>query len=210
MPGSGRLIAADRRRQLLQTALDFFSRKGFEGATTKEIAAAAGVTEAIIFRHFPSKLALYHAVLDDYHESAKVQECLGHVRACMEREDDRGFFRSLVAVILQSFREDPRMERLLMFAALEGHQQGLAHAREASYPIFEQLRDYILKRQQAGKLQDLEPSVILTAISGMAKHFAMVTQMFGYEVDMSDEQVADAFSGILMTGIQKKPSRARK
>jgi AcrR family transcriptional regulator len=50
-----RMNAGDRRRQLLDAALELFSRKGFGGATTKEIAASAGVTEAIIFRHFPSK-----------------------------------------------------------------------------------------------------------------------------------------------------------
>ena len=54
-----RLQASDRRLQLVETALDFFSRKGFSGTTTKEIAAAAGVTEAIIFRHFPTKQDLY-------------------------------------------------------------------------------------------------------------------------------------------------------
>ena len=41
-----RLPASDRRLQLVETALDFFSRKGFSGTTTKEIPAAAGVTGA--------------------------------------------------------------------------------------------------------------------------------------------------------------------
>jgi AcrR family transcriptional regulator len=50
-----RLPASDRRRQLVETALDFFSREGLGGTVTKEIAAAAGITEAIIFRHFPTK-----------------------------------------------------------------------------------------------------------------------------------------------------------
>jgi len=42
----------DRRRQLIEVAIDLFSRRGFSGTTTREIALAAGVTEAIIFRHF--------------------------------------------------------------------------------------------------------------------------------------------------------------
>ena len=71
-----RLAASDRRRQLLDTALDLFSRKGFEGTTTKEIAAAAGVTEAIIFRHFPSKHALYADLIDEHHTSSQFAECM--------------------------------------------------------------------------------------------------------------------------------------
>jgi AcrR family transcriptional regulator len=60
----GRMPASDRRSQILDIALNVFSKKGLNGATTKEIAAAAGVTEAIIFRHFPTKQALYQAVLE--------------------------------------------------------------------------------------------------------------------------------------------------
>lgn len=54
----------DRRRQLIEIAIDLFSKKGFGGTTTREIALAAGVTEAIIFRHFATKQDLYAAILD--------------------------------------------------------------------------------------------------------------------------------------------------
>src|SRR5580698_9162945 len=126
-PGA-RLHAPDRRHQLLEAALDLFSRKGFEGATTKEIATAAGVTEAIVFRHFPSKQALYQAVINHCHGSSRAQEFLAEIRACMQRKDDAAFFHYIFSTILRSFREDPRMERLFLFAALEGHEEGLAHA----------------------------------------------------------------------------------
>src|SRR5260370_750167 len=70
-----RLPASDRRRQLVETALDGFSRKGFGGTTTKEIPAAAAVTEAIIFRHFPNKQDLYTAALEHHHNSAQLADC---------------------------------------------------------------------------------------------------------------------------------------
>jgi len=209
-PGQARLNRPDRRQQLIESALDLFSRKGFEGATTKEIAAAAGVTEAIVFRHFPSKQMLYQAVLDRCHGSSQAQEFLTNIRASMDRKDDLAFFRYIFTAILRSFRGDPRMERLLLFAALEGHEQGLAHVREVSNPIYEMLREYLLSRQREGKLRSIEPSLILIAISGTAKQYAMLTQMFGYPAEMPDEQVADAMVAILMTGIKTQPSRNRK
>src|ERR1035441_8217480 len=91
-----RLPASDRRRQLVETALDFFSRKGFGGTTTKEIAAAAGVTEAIIFRHFPTKQDLYNAVLEHYHDSGQTGECIAQWKMCMERNDDEGLVRRII------------------------------------------------------------------------------------------------------------------
>src|SRR5476649_2419945 len=54
-----------RREQILQTAVDLFSQRGFKGTTTKEIARAAGVSEAMVFRHFATKDELYGAILDN-------------------------------------------------------------------------------------------------------------------------------------------------
>ncbi|MEQ8850912.1 MAG: TetR/AcrR family transcriptional regulator [Phycisphaerales bacterium] len=59
-----RLPAAKRREQLLDTAVLLFAERGFGGATTAELARAAGVTEPIIYRHFRSKRDLFIAVID--------------------------------------------------------------------------------------------------------------------------------------------------
>jgi AcrR family transcriptional regulator len=55
-----------RHRALLEAALDEFSRRGYEGATTKSIAAATGATEAVLFQHFPTKRALFLAVIAEF------------------------------------------------------------------------------------------------------------------------------------------------
>src|SRR5215470_1094109 len=116
-----RMSGSDRRNQLLDAALEVFARKGFEGTTTKEVAAAAGVTEAIIFRHFPTKQALYTAVLDYKVQSPEFQEPLEQIKATMARNEDEEVVRLIARAILQSYRKDPRYERVLLFAALEGH-----------------------------------------------------------------------------------------
>ncbi|MGP1347978.1 MAG: TetR/AcrR family transcriptional regulator [Phycisphaerales bacterium] len=59
-----RLPAAQRREQLLNTAINLFAEKGYAGATTAELSKAAGVTEPIIYRHFRSKKELFIAVID--------------------------------------------------------------------------------------------------------------------------------------------------
>jgi AcrR family transcriptional regulator len=58
-----RLDAEERRNAIVAAALPLFARKGFAATTTREIAAAASVSEALIFKHFPSKAALYEAIL---------------------------------------------------------------------------------------------------------------------------------------------------
>jgi len=61
-PRPARMPGEDRRRQLLRVAIESFAQNGFSGTKTKDIAAAAGVSEAILFRHFSSKEDLYHAI----------------------------------------------------------------------------------------------------------------------------------------------------
>lgn len=61
---SVRLSAAERRLDLLETALRLFTEGSYRGTTTAEIARAAGVSEPILYRHFSSKRDLYLAALD--------------------------------------------------------------------------------------------------------------------------------------------------
>ncbi|CAO3434957.1 TetR/AcrR family transcriptional regulator [Azospirillum doebereinerae] len=58
-----RLDSAARRKAILDATLPLFARKGFAATTTKEIAQAAGVSEGLIFKHFPSKASLYEAII---------------------------------------------------------------------------------------------------------------------------------------------------
>jgi AcrR family transcriptional regulator len=60
---SKRIPGLERKVMILAAAKRVFSRTGYEATKTQEIAREAGISEALIFRHFPSKLALYRAVL---------------------------------------------------------------------------------------------------------------------------------------------------
>lgn len=59
-----RLPRAERREQILAAATDAFARNGFAATSLDEVAAEAGITRVILYRHFESKTDLYQAVLD--------------------------------------------------------------------------------------------------------------------------------------------------
>src|SRR5438270_2751155 len=54
-----RMTAEARKLAIVQAAMPLFARKGFAETTTKDLAKAAGVSEPLIYKHFPSKEALY-------------------------------------------------------------------------------------------------------------------------------------------------------
>lgn len=84
--GKTRLPAAERREAIVEAALRVFVAGSYSGATTSDIARAAGVSEPILYRHFGSKRDLYLACLDSAWQSfraaidAKLEE-LGDAHA---------------------------------------------------------------------------------------------------------------------------------
>jgi TetR/AcrR family transcriptional regulator, transcriptional repressor of aconitase len=71
-----RLHAALRRDKIVRTALPLFARKGLDGVTTRELAAACGVSEALLYRHFPAKRALF----DELHQRFRDRRTLDFSR----------------------------------------------------------------------------------------------------------------------------------
>jgi AcrR family transcriptional regulator len=66
----------DTKEQLLKATLKLISEKGYLGATTREIALEAGVTELTLFRHFGSKEKLFEELLKSYTFLPKLKELL--------------------------------------------------------------------------------------------------------------------------------------
>ena len=83
-----RMPAAERRKLILDAALDAFAEGGYEETTLDEVAERAGVSKALIYEHFPSKRDLYREILETW-----VGELLGRVLAAAtgagERSEDR-------------------------------------------------------------------------------------------------------------------------
>lgn len=56
------MSAEQRRESIIRAVIPVFAKKGFAAATTKDLAGAAGVSEALLYRHFPSKESLYENI----------------------------------------------------------------------------------------------------------------------------------------------------
>ena len=74
-----RLSRPARRRQLLDAARQVFVAQGYHAAAMDEIAERAGVSKPVLYQHFPSKLDLYLALLDEHAGElvARVRQALG-------------------------------------------------------------------------------------------------------------------------------------
>jgi TetR/AcrR family transcriptional regulator len=204
------MTGEERRRQLIEVAIDLFSRRGFAGTTTKEIATAAGVTEAIIFRHFATKEDFYKAILDHKCGTDGTKDWLAETQAFMDQNDDEGLFRFLISTILQFYRDEPQFERLLIHAALEGHELAIMHHNQMASSIGVHFKAYIARRQSEGAIRPCEPAMVLFALAGISQFYALQKYIHQRtELKMPDEQVVESFLLILMGGLRVTKSEGK-
>jgi AcrR family transcriptional regulator len=197
-----RMHSDDRRRQLLRVAIDTFAQRGFGGTKTKDIAAAAGVSEAILFRHFATKEDLYHAILDMKVERHAVDS--SHVQNLQfaEQRDDFGLLRALARHIMASFQEDPAFHRLIFYAMLEGHlMANLFHKRFGSAGRGF-LKNYFVLRQKEGAFRPCDPDLAVSFAIGTVVHFAMSRHLFKMKRSTgSEESVVNEIATFILGGL---------
>jgi len=199
----GRMRAEERRTQLIGVALQLFATRGFQGTTTKAIAEAAGVSEAIIFRHFATKEDLYEAILQHQAAEDGYDATVAALREAAERGDDEGLVRTLASKVLATYRRDPDFQRVMLFASLDGHAFASLSNRSMGLPIFAFLRDYIATRQAAGVIRQGDPGLIVFSMVAVPVYYAIGTGLF--EIDpmrRSDREAVETFTRIIIDGLR--------
>src|SRR6187399_131983 len=152
-----------RREQILETAVDLFSQRGFKGTTTKEIARASGVSEAMVFRHFATKEELYGAILDNKSCSDGVHrfpwEANEKLKQAIEQKDDFAVFYNIAFDALNKHQADVGFMRLLFYSALEEHELAERFFHDFIEKVYEFIGGYITQRQKDGAFRDLNPRI---------------------------------------------------
>lgn len=201
---SARMAGEERRLQILAVAVRLFSQKGFRGTTTKEIAHAAGVSEAMVFRHFATKEELYAAILDHKACSGDRFEPEEMAADGIARKDDRAVFESLALGALTHHEKDPEFQRLLLHSALEKHELAQMFFDKFVRRVYEFLGGYIRDRQREGALIEMDPAVVVRAFVGMVMHHSLNNNLWDPShrlVNISNESAAKHFTHILLNGI---------
>lgn len=191
----------ERRRQILDEAAQLFATLGFRGATTRDVAARVGITEAALYRYFPSKEAIYAAILE---ERMAATDPLAAVESAAVAGRDREVFLGLALVLLRRVEEDPSLLRLLLYSALEGHDMARPFQEQRIRRLREFLSRYVARRQDEGAFRALDPALAARAFIGMVVDHLIVRHVFGQReaYPQTPEQVAEAFVGIFLDGVR--------
>jgi AcrR family transcriptional regulator len=204
-----RMTGDERREQILRAAVELFSRKGFKGTTTKEIANASGVSEAMVFRHFASKDELYAAILHSKgcQDGVKRFPWEGNemLSKAIELRDDFAVFYNIALAALNKHHEDVGFMRLLFYSALEEHNLAERFFKEFIERVYEFIGGYIKTRQDEGAMRDLEPRIAVRAFMGMLIHHSINNILWDKKrvlLDITNEEAAKNFAEIVLEGIR--------
>ena len=198
-----RMSADQRRQHFIDAALHLFSTRGFRGTTTKAIAEAVGVSEALLFRYFPTKADLYGAILRQKARQAGFDSRLETFRRQAKRGDDRRLVHHVLRAIFDSYERDPDFERLMLYAALEGHELAAASHQLFGRPMLALLRDYVVQRQQAGVFRAGDPSLLVFGLVALPLYFSMTQRLWNFRLtNTSDRAAADVFTQIVLDGLR--------
>jgi AcrR family transcriptional regulator len=202
----GRLSADQRRKQLIDTATQLFATRGFSGTTTREIAAAAGVNEAIIFRFFPHKDDLYAAILESKSADARTDALVETLRTAADAGDDVAVVATVVHHIVDHLHRDPEFLRLMLHSALEGHSFARQYRERHFAPLHAFLLAYVGARQEDGWFRPGDPEALVRAILAVPVYHGLVEVLLPEDGVTVGPDVVDVYTRFILEGLRLSPS----
>jgi AcrR family transcriptional regulator len=195
-PRGGRMPRSARRVQLLESALEVFVAQGYHQAAMDDIADRAGVSKPVLYQHFPGKLDLYLALLD--------QSCDTIVEACnaalAATEDNKQRVNATVHVFYDYVASAQGAFRLVFESDLTNEAPVRERVDRVTRDCAEAIAEVI--HEDTG-LPDEQSRLLAVSLVGMAQ----VSARFWLDTSgsISQEDAATLVSGLAWRGIRGYP-----
>lgn len=201
-----RISAAARKASIIRSAAAIFGEKGFNGTKTREIAARAEVSEALIFRHFPSKEELYTAILA---EESPLPGLRKRIETLAEQRKDVEVF-TVIAETIVGGAPDQNLMRLILFSALESHELSDMFFQNHIRHFYDVLASYIEQRIEDGAFQPVPTLVAARAFMGMLIYHRLLTVLFRAPLTQEPKDIVHTFVTVFLDGLTRQPDQAKK
>jgi AcrR family transcriptional regulator len=197
-----RMSAGGRREQILQGAMRLFAQKGFRGTTTREIAQRLNISEALMFKYFPSKEALYRAIIQKRTDGS---EEMFFPREAIQSKDDRQVFQSIAYYLIQKNTKDPAFLRLILYSALERHDLSRIFFKKYVMERTKLLAGYIRQRIKDKAFRKVPPVLVARAFMGMIMHYVQAQEIYEMKsvFRFSQKKVVDTFVDAFLGGLKE-------
>lgn len=177
------------QKKIIDAAIKVFSEKGFEGATTYEIAQEAGVAEGTIFRHFSTKKGILQGILIQAVDNYQLLDTLEPLVEVIE-QGDRDSQSKISSMITQSqkiMRQVPLLKLLFYEAQFHPEMQPMLVER-ITKPILEQIKEPIVKQQSAGYYRNYDAWLMTISLFAPLLGYRVLKQFIPEQENMEEEK----------------------
>lgn len=201
-PGAAtpRLAASERRERIVSSARKVFEDSGLAGTRTRDLAAAAGVTEALLYRHFTSKDELFEAAIVEPLERAVAELVAESGTPPEEFDSDANVMRArtynFVLELLRIMVEIGPSLGVMLFGQSDRSAEYF-HTRIK--PTLTQIQDVIDSNRPAWMHRDFDTEQLVSSLFGMAWFLTVTDKFDGRQRDL--ETTAQSLTTMIIDGL---------
>jgi AcrR family transcriptional regulator len=181
MPAPSKL---SRRDQILEVALQHFSRFGYAGTSMRQLAEDVGITAAAIYRHFPSKLDLFEKAVESRSRGLAISS---YLQTLSDLESVEDLLRAASLHLLSTAQQDPQLLRLLLMTSATDDEAAAKLLREFRMPYVSFLSKEFEKRIQSGELRKVDPGITARCYVGLVIGCAVNAEFWNKLEDVTYE-----------------------
>lgn len=193
-----RYDGAANRKMVVEAALRVFAKVGFAGASVRMIAAEAGIEQGHLSYYFPSKMALWRAVIEAF-----APEPLRRVEAALDAAaglEPAAAARAVLPELLRCFAEDANLTRVMLQELSVDSDRSEWLANQFARPVWAALSPLFTQLDEAGLLRGTAPELVYFTMIGSALvtfgNAALVRQFTSHD-PLSRDAVEQAITHIV-------------
>ena len=153
----------ERRREILDAAVELFAARGFEGASLAAIAAACGVPVPLIVYHFTGKEQLWRDAIDAIYARYEAHFAAGSAGA---PRHGAAFYRGQIAAYINAIAAHPQYMRMLFQEGIHDTPRLAWLVERHQRPFTDRLTALIARAQAEGLLPAVDPVHLKFLLSG--------------------------------------------
>jgi AcrR family transcriptional regulator len=195
-------ITKQRQEQILEAALQVFSRRGFDGATIPDIAREAGIAVGTIYNYYPSKRDLFVAAIVKF-----IIEPFTAVIMHTPMEGDTSYISTIMENRLNVGLENAGHFLPLFSEIQRDPELCQRYTQQVLQPIMAMMEKYFTSRIKEGAFRDINPAFVTRAIGGMVIGFMLLYSIEGEESPIHSidrKKLANELAELVLKGLQRQ------
>jgi AcrR family transcriptional regulator len=156
-------VSSEVPGRIARAAIALFSRQGYHGTSTREIARVADVSEVTVFRYFDHKEDIFLSALRS--SFSTIRPRLDLFSRGSELRKPETMLPQILSLLVDIATFSPEVTKLVAVAFLELHGKAEEVCFEHLTPLFTAIAGYLSANMESGKLRSLNPAIVTTAMA---------------------------------------------